>query len=140
MTKTIEQHFADWESDVFGFGYGSGEEHIIGALKTFMEAIPFDHLDKPYDYRILEQAVGPAACWLLINALCHADIIEYGTSPRHGWLDRPHGVALQNFIIAHSVDELVKMTDQPSDYAPCYPGHCNCDESACNNPFWMKWT
>ncbi|GAG02270.1 unnamed protein product, partial [marine sediment metagenome] len=37
--KTIEEQFIDWESEVFGFGYGSGEEHILKALKEFFETI-----------------------------------------------------------------------------------------------------
>lgn len=137
--RTIEQHFADWESDTFGFGYGTGEEHVIGALKTFLEAIPDDG---GYDYRVLEEKLGKPTAWLMINALCHAHVIEYGTSPRYGWLDQPHGVALAAFVRAHTVDELVMMTVRTEDDAPCYPDFCNCgpdgwsQKKLCHNPFW----
>lgn len=148
MTKTIEQHFADWEGEVFGFGYGSGEEHVIGALKIFMEAIPDDpeHGYGAYDYENLEKLLGPTTAWLLINVLCQADILDYGTSPRYAWLSRPHGAALHAFVKAHTVDELVTMTDRDPDDCPCYPEHCNCGPQGysavklCHNPFWEERT
>ena len=76
-TKTLEQYFSDWEGDTFGFGYGSGEEHILPALRTFFEAFKEDK--RSYDYRDLEEACGPATAWLLINALCRVRCIEYGS-------------------------------------------------------------
>lgn len=138
MERTTENHFADWESHVFGFGYGSGELHVLRALKLFLEAVPNEGA---YSYEELEKAVGATPAWLLINTLCHADIIEYGTSPRFGWLTR-QGKSLRAFVAEHSVDQLVTMTEREEGEVPCYPDICNCGpegfsrEKLCHNPFW----
>jgi len=138
--KTEAQHFADWETQVFGFGYGTGEDHVVGALKTFLSLCG----EGPYDYTKLEAALTPPVAWLLINALCKhgVDIIEYGTSPRCGWLTQ-QGKALQAFMSRHSVDELVSFcAADDTDY--CTPSFCNCGlhgHSAvklCHNPFWVE--
>lgn len=140
--KSIEQSFADWEGDVFGFGYGTGEEHTIPALKTFFEAIGVDDRPSSYDYTKLEAACGPAVAWLLVNALCHAGIIEYGTSPRFAWLTK-EGEALKAFMATKTADELYEIcASQPEDYVACYPNACNCGPNGyekgrkCTNPFW----
>lgn len=101
--KTPAEYFADWESHAFGFGYGTGEPHTIGALKTFMGAVGRADAPHAYDYEKLEAACGPVAAWLLINALCRhgVDVIEYGTSPRYGWLTE-EGRKLKAFIDEHS--------------------------------------
>lgn len=144
MTKTIEESFADWEGHVFGFGYGTGEQHTLGALKAFMAAVGKPDLPNGYDYERLEAACGPAVAWLLINALCRhtVDIVEYGTSPRFGWLT-PEGERLKAFIDSKTVDELYEITaGRPDDYVPCYPDACNCgingyeEGRKCANPFW----
>lgn len=132
--KNNAEYWRDWEVHVFGYGYGSGEEHIIPLLQKFLAAVPEDGT---YDYKDLEVAVGSEQAWLLINILCQFDIIEYGTSPRFGWLT-PNGKKLQEFMRAHTVDELVEMTNCTEDYAPCYPDYCNCGDGSCNNPFWFK--
>ncbi len=140
VKKTIEDNFRDWESHVFGFGYGSGEEHILPALKKFFELCP---PDRAYDFRILERELTPAVAWLLINALCHHDILEYGTSPRVAWLTK-QGQALKAFVGGKSVDDLIVLaTDREEDYAPCYPDACICGPEGydkgrvCQNPFWV---
>lgn len=138
-TKTIEQNFADWESTAFGFGYGSGEEHVLTALKRFFEA--FGAHDRPcsYDYQKLEEAVTPAVAWLLINRLCQLDIIEYGTSPRFGWLTK-EGESLMAFVRSKTADELAEIAANHDDV--CYPDACNCGPEGreegriCFNPFW----
>jgi hypothetical protein len=133
--KTLEQHFADWEASTFGFGYGTGEEPVLTALKAFMDGMP----EERYDYQELEKRLTPAVAWLLINALCHDDKIEYGTSPRFGWLTGT-GAALARFIKDRSADQLVTATDQGDDYIHCYIDHCNCDDGDCrkDNPFWSS--
>jgi hypothetical protein len=145
MKKTIEQSFIDWESNVFGYGYGSGEEHTLAALKNFMAAVGRDDAPHGYDYQKLEAAVGPAVTWLLINTLCRhgVDIIEYGTSPRYGWLT-PQGEALKDFLGSKSVGDLVDLCcDRDDDYIVCYPDACNCGPNGyekgrkCLNPFWV---
>jgi len=53
MTKTIEEYFRDWEGNAFGYGYGSGEEHTILALKKFLELCIEPPLGTSYDYKKL---------------------------------------------------------------------------------------
>lgn len=132
----LQKHFADWEGHVFGFGYGSGEEYTLASLKLFMKHVGVGNENpNQYDYKWLEGALTPHVTWLLINTLCNASIIEYGTSPRFGWLTE-EGVRLKEFVDAHSVEELCKFTERPEGDTPCYPDHCNCDDKPCVNPFW----
>jgi hypothetical protein len=141
--KTLEENFIDWESEAFGFGYGSGELYILPDLKTFFEHVGRG-TDRPnsYDYRELESALGGAVAWLLINVLCHANILEYGTSPRFGWLTK-EGEALQSFIATKTADELVSLcTEYDDNYVVCSSDACNCGPKGyqegvkCQNPFW----
>lgn len=140
--KTIEEYFKDWESHVFGYGYGTGEEHIIPALKTFLEACP---ASGNYDYLELEKAVTPTVAWLLINTLAHCNMIEYGTSTRFGWLDA-RGKALRAFCILKANDELYDLAADCglNGYIPCSPTACNCGVGGgyeigrvCQNPFFI---
>lgn len=137
--KTMDEYFADWESSVFGFGYGSGERHVLTALRNFMELIPEG---KAYDYEELEAALTPTVAWLLINTLGQNDVIEYGTSSRYAWL-RPKGKRLRDYILSRSVDELVKATQWDDSYDVCYLDACNCGENGyeqgrvCQNPFFL---
>lgn len=146
-TKTIEESFIDWESNIFGFGYGSGEEHTLAALKAFMGAVGRNEPDMghSYEYQKLEVACGPQVAWLLINRLAHhsAHIIEYGTSPRFGWLT-PQGVALKAFVDSKTVDEMVELCCSTREgFGGCGPDVCNCGPSGyeegrkCLNPFWV---
>lgn len=143
MTKPIEDSFADWESSTFGFGYGSGEEHIIPALRRFLELCTnrYGNGVHSYDFRELEEALGPTVAWLLINVLGHADMIEYGCSPRFAWLTK-QGHALREFMLSKTVDELYAMTCRDQDYVGCMPNVCNCGPDGyqagviCDNPFW----
>jgi len=64
--KPIEKHFADWFSHVFGFGYGTGDEHFIVALQTFMAMLgKGGRLPHGYDYKELETVhrVPPPRGW-----------------------------------------------------------------------------
>lgn len=146
--KTIEQFFADWESDTFGYGYGTGEKPILTALKRFLELCPISEDDpdygRCYDYEVLEKELTPAVAWLLINALCKTDILEYGCSPRGAWLTS-EGVALKRFVSERSVDQLFEaiLDCRNQDYHYCQRNYCNCgdsliDEKCQNNPFWRK--
>lgn len=142
MSKTPEQQFVDWESHVFGYGYGTGEPHTLPALKTFFGAMGDDRGAHCYDYAALERAVGPLPAWLLLNTMGHHDIIEYGTSPRYGWLTAK-GERLRLFIASKSTDELVALcTEFDSDYIHCYPDACNCGPNGyeagrkCENQFF----
>jgi hypothetical protein len=150
VNKTQDEYFIDWESTAFGFGYGTGEEHVLRALKSFFAAFGVtygdDHRPNSYDYCKLEEAVTAPVAWLLINRLCshQLDVIEYGSSPRYGWLT-PNGEKLKEYIDGKTVEEmdlLVNSTTQDSTI--CYPDACNCGPSGfiegrhCNNPFWPK--
>ena len=139
--KSIEEHFRDWESFVFGFGYGSGERHILSSLKIFFSNIP---VEGNYDYCGLEVACGDSTAWLLINILCKNDIIEYGTSPRFGWLTK-QGKELKTFIDQNDIDALTEIcTGYGPDVDICYPELCNCGPEGyskvklCHNPFWKE--
>lgn len=141
-TKTIEHNFADWESETFGYGYGTGEPHTLRALKAFLEAVGRDGLPNGYEYEKLEEAVTAPVAWLLINRLCQVDILEYGTSPRFGWLTR-EGEALKAFTETKTVGELVDICcDRSEDNPGCGSDSCNCGPNGyeegrvCFNPFW----
>lgn len=144
MSKTVEQYFVDWESHTFGFGYGTGEPHVLPALKTFFDCLGRDGNFHAYDHQRLESVLTPTVAWLLINTLCGADILEYGTSPRYGWLTI-EGQALREFIDTKSADELVELCTAFDDEQPhCGPDYCNCGPKGyeagriCGNPFWDR--
>ncbi|MFN9395142.1 MAG: hypothetical protein ACK6BN_04610 [Pseudanabaena sp.] len=129
----IEEHFIDWEGHVFGLGYGTGEHHIIPALKAFLAEIPHEGA---YDHEVLEKRLGGAVTWFLITTLCKADILEYGSSPRFAWLT-PQGQRLKSFIDARSAEELIGLLDAaPLNEPRNYPGIINVDRGL--NPFWIE--
>lgn len=145
--RTIESYFADWESEVFGRGYGKGEPHTLAALKTFFATVgsgePADR-QNCYNFQALEAALSPTVAWLLINTLCQANVIEYGTSPRFAWLTNP-GEKLKEFLATKTVDELVYICcAECGDNPGCGPRHCNCgpdgyeEGRACPNPFFYR--
>jgi hypothetical protein len=140
--KTLADNFTDWESHVFGFGYGTGEQHTIPALHRFLCAIPESG---SYDYRQLEETCGPVVAWLLINTFGRHDLIDYGTSPRRAWLTE-QGRALRAFVVARTAEELIALTYRDEDYVECSPDACNCGPNGyekgrvCLNPFWKPIT
>jgi hypothetical protein len=148
--KTHDDYWIDWEADAFGFGYGTGEPHVIPALKTFF-ALCRDGSDgqtRGYDYRDLEAALGGPISWLLINALANyrLDIIEYGSSPRFGWLTA-HGERLKAYVDSKTADDLIGLVVlRDADSNICMPDACNCGPNGyergrvCDNPFWRKRT
>jgi len=137
------KNFADWWDGAFGYSYGTGEIYIIPALRIFMENVSRGECgqERQYDSEKIEEQLGPAVAWLLINALCSDGVIDYGTSPRFGWLN-DKGVALRDFILAHTTDELYAMTDRDERDIVCYKDACNCGPKGfvlgkkCQNPFW----
>lgn len=137
-SKTLDENFRDWEGEAFGFGYGSGEEHILPALQAFMRAVlPTGG----YDHEDLAIACGSGAtAWLFINILCREDAIEYGTSPRYGWLT-PKGKRLQSYVLSKSPSDLIDIACVHGDIG-CSKTACNCGENGyeegrvCFNPFW----
>jgi len=142
--KSTEHQFRDWEGHVFGYGYGSGEEHTLAVLKRFLELCNEGDHGHSYSYERLEGDLTPAVAWLLINTLCHADIIEYGTSPRYAWLTKK-GERLKDFVSKHTVDQLYEISaNHDEDDVICYPDACNCGKSGyeegrvCPNQFWQE--
>lgn len=140
--KSLDDNFADWESHVLGFGYGTGEEPVLGSLKRFLELCCKGDYNHAYDYKELETTLTAPVAWLLINLLAHEDMIEYGTSPRFGWLTQ-RGETLKAFMNERALESLVDLCNRTYDddgYIQCMPDHCNCDNGDCrpSNPFWKK--
>lgn len=140
--KTLDKYFVDWMEYSFGYGYGTGEKHILSALKKFFDSI---YNDGNYDHEILEQAVGPEVCWLLINDLIECDLLDYDISSHRGWLS-PEGVELKNYLEARTVEELVAIINDNANQIRCTPTYCNCDggidignTDRCKNPFWVAF-
>ena len=100
-----DKEFRKWENEVFGYGYGTGEAHTVRAVKAFFAACP---AKGNYDYSMLENELSPVVFWLLLNIFAHADIIEYGTSPRFGWLTSK-GKQIQNYVLSKTDDELYEI-------------------------------
>ena len=136
-----DKHFADWHADVFGYGYGSGEEFWIPALHRLFCELMDEPSPSPsvHNYSIherLEPEFGGLAAWLLINTLCAAGIFEYGTSPRYGWTTA-EGEMLGEYIATHSVHELLEVLGSFERDDHCRRGWC--DETGTNkncNPLW----
>ena len=122
--KTEAQFFLDWEKAVFGYGYGTGEQHTIKALKDFLSSF-----DKSYNYEELEQKLGFEITWLLINILAKDDVLEYGSSPRFAWLTSK-GELLQNFVKEHTLVQLYDSVMKDDEYEKS--GFSYCDYSVCN--------
>lgn len=143
MKKTEAEYFRDWENHAFGYGYGTGEPYTLAAIKMFLENC--NHTENHgYDHQKLEAILGPVVTWLLISRFCQLMLINYGGSPRGGWLEGP-GVLLKEFVSKHTVEELVEIVTDftPMEYAHCDPGFCNCGDEVvigkvCPNPFWSR--
>lgn len=140
IVKSLDGHFRSWESTAFGFGYGTGEKHLLSALKTFLATC---HSDDTYDYRELEEALTPTVAWLLICILCREDIINYGVSPRYAWLDQS-GKALKQYVCNRTVEELDEILHDGNPNDICMRDACNCGPTGyekgrvCPNPFWGR--
>lgn len=112
-----DRAFKKWETENITYGYGTGESHIFAAMKTFMELVPAedDPKGRCYDNRVLEAALTPTVAWLLICLFCRAALIEYGTSPRCGWLTQ-EGYAMKTYLASRTVDELVNIANAEETY------------------------
>jgi len=106
--------FCRWEGDCFGYSYGTGEEFIIRALQRFFARVPSEGT---YDHEKIGPEIGNEVMWLLINVLCRQPrderlardcVIEYGTSPRFGWLT-DFGKELKAFVCGKRPDELLEI-------------------------------
>lgn len=132
--QLTDKHFIDWEGEVFGYGYGTGEQYTIPALHTFFSTLKDG---RSYDHRDLEEKLGPLGAWMLISALCKGptSIISYGSSPRYGWIDYVPAIeALRDYIVARTPGQLYGIvTGYDDTYIRCYRDFCNCD-IPCLNP------
>lgn len=137
--KTEDQYFCDWEGEIFGYGYGTGEGPVLVALHQFMSAIP----ERTYDYTVLETACGDTVAWLLINALCKNGDIDYGVSSRFGWLS-PGGELVRAYVLSKTPEELTAIVSHSDNDTYCYKSACNCgpngyeESRICPNPFWGR--
>jgi hypothetical protein len=106
-----EREFCTWYGDTLGYGYGTGDVHFCHALVTFLR-----HCRETgsYTYTTMQDALGEAAFWFFLNTLCHAGLVDYGTSPRYGWLSE-EGKRLADFVKDYDADRLYNlvMTAEP---------------------------
>lgn len=140
--KTTDEHFRDWFHEPFGYGYGTGETSILAQLRGMVELLHDKDGDMyTYSHEELEAGLGEATAWLLINALCKNDDIDYGTSPRFGWF-YGHGKTLIDYIKAHEVEDMYEtVANYDSDYITCFDDYCSCHDNQVHhrckyNPFW----
>lgn len=138
--KITDKDFIDWENHYFGYGYGTGEEYTLSAMRTFL-TLCNEGSGGMYDYEVLEKELGASTAWLLINFFAHADLIEYGTSARHAWLNQK-GKALKEYMLSKTLNELYDLTGvkYEDSHVCCTPKECYCDEKntkpqACNPLF-----
>lgn len=147
--KTIDDYFRDWYAGAIGYGYGHGEQYIVPALRRFMELCgPPNNVPENYGYayRELERELTPTVTWLLVSILCDEDVVEYGASPRFGWLTEL-GVKIRSFMLSRTVDSIVERVGRcDRNYIECGPDYCNCNTGEkgyiagklCENPFWDR--
>jgi hypothetical protein len=85
-------------------------------VKRFLDICPEEGT---YDNNEIGYVLTDAVAWLLINAFCKSptdnrlrkdSVIEYGTSPRFGWLTT-EGKELKRFVSDKSVDQLLRILD-----------------------------
>jgi len=120
-----DKDFRIWEDKWFGYGYGSGEKPVLKALKQFVELLEDG---RKYDHEEMEKKMGKQVFWLVLNVMCHSDFIEYGTSPRYGWLTQDKGGPFAEYIKSRSVDELYEVLFT-YDCESCRDLDCSCCES-----------
>ena len=141
-SKELRNYFYDWYADVFGFGYGTGDEYYCRDLLGFFMALGLKDAPSIYSYNhgVLEDRLGKQGAWYIINQLCKSGVIEYGTSPRNGWLTS-RGKLMNQVIGEFNHDTLYEFVmSHDDDYCLCMPDYCNHTDSAdkgCRlNPFW----
>lgn len=110
--KEEDKWFNNWEGEVLGFGYGTGEAVLLPIIKSFLKEIP---MDSNYDFSILEEKCGAENTWFMINLLANADNLEYGGSPRFGWLT-PSGKLLKKYVDSKSIDEMYELLTRDYKY------------------------
>lgn len=122
--------FQEWESTIFGACYGTGEMPILKAVKEFFANLQDG---RSYDYETLERKLGDTVTWLLINAFDKANMIEWGTSARYGWLTSS-GELLKEYMDKKTTEELYEIIMHREAICMCngeMEGHDECGK----NPF-----
>ena len=144
MEKPVvtDKHFREWEQVTFGYGYGTGELHILPILHAFFAALEDG---SAYNASHFVAQWGGAVTWLLLNALLHGGILEYGTSPRYGWLT-PQGERLREYVLSKTPKDLydIATMDVDYDHPLCSRSFCNCpdgsDTQGCrHNPLFREY-
>lgn len=137
-TKSLADYFVDWYGSALGFGYGTGDVYYCEALTKFFKNV--DGEQGSYKFEDMEKKVGKDAFWFLISIFGNSDFIEYGTSPRYGWLTEKGKLARQ--FVNHIGEDLYDEVNRDSDYIECYKDYCNHtdnNEKGCKlNPFWNE--
>ena len=138
--RVTDKHFQEWEKEAFGYGYGTGEAYILPLLHQFFATLPDGHA---YTSERVVEYLDAAPAWLLINVLCRENILDYGTSPRNGWLTHA-GELLREYVLSHSPEELYTIVAADMDPRElfCTRTFCTCpdgvDGQGCqNNPLWQ---
>jgi len=134
--------------------YGSGEQYVVPALKEFLSYYKreaFAPLGIDEFVTNLSQpplaTLTPATIWMLVNTLNAFDILDYGTSPRYGWLT-DQGFELKKYLDDNTVEHILDVLFQEHESTkgimfPCSHGDIMCccedrdDEKGirCINPF-----
>lgn len=133
-----DKDFIDWFAEHISHGYGTGEQYTIPCLKLFLENCPEDG---NYDFEVIQNVVGKAETWFLMSIFGKTDVINYGTSPRYGWLD-DKGKLLKQYVDGKTVDALYGLVMTDGDYVHCGPTYCNCGPNGyekdrkCPNPLF----
>ena len=149
MSKSLEVQFKEWFESNFGYGYGSGEEPMLRSLRIFFGACFYDDDDPKqegyprYQYTTLEELLGKPLAWFLINKFCENDIINYGSSPRFGWVEN-RGKRLKKFFEERSINELLEIVFEDNEKELCTEQYCFCDadgehiDGKCKNNVFMN--
>jgi len=154
--KTLDNYFYDWFGEVFGYLYGTGEQYVVPALKEFLSyykreafaPLGIDELVTNLSQPPLT-TLTPATIWMLVNTLNAYDILDYGISPRYGWLT-DEGFELRKYLDDHSVRHILDVLFQEHESTKnvmmsCNVGttiySCSCEDRdvdkgiRCINPF-----
>jgi hypothetical protein len=135
MTKTIDQFFCDWYSQVFPHAHGLGDPYALPALKKLIGFCAPGSVDRS----AIADALGLETSESMTHALAGARIFV-GTPPRLS----PMGRALRKYLQTRSIESLL-IAAQPhlrTRMVWCWPHICHCAVDgyepgrACPNPFY----
>lgn len=117
-----EAKFKGWYMKYFGFGnfsvVGEAEAPIVSVLKAFFDIA--NRKDGFYNYSELEEKTSPGECWLLLNMLIQAGLVDWGSSARCGWIE-PECKDVCDFVATHTAEQLCEIVNSDEDWAECEP-------------------